>query len=216
MTLNELFEFSFIPANGILSILLILSIVYWLFTMLTGIGDFDVDLDIETDGDIDNPEGIIEVPQDPSYFLQFLKFLNLDIIPITFFVTLAILFAWAINVNLSYFLPLPNWFFFITILPAIIVGIIIARYLCLPLKPFFKELNHKGEIAYDYLGRSGKLITNVEGDKIGMLEIIINKDPIKIMVKSKTGDFIEKGKKVVILDEEKNKKFYLVEETFEI
>ncbi|MDP2160566.1 MAG: hypothetical protein Q8K02_08805, partial [Flavobacterium sp.] len=109
MNLNELLEVSFNPANTTLSILLILSVVYWIFTMITGVGDYDIDFDSVTDADFDAPDATVEVPQDPSSFIQFLKFLNLDIIPITFFLTLVLLFTWLINVNISYFIPLPYW-----------------------------------------------------------------------------------------------------------
>lgn len=218
MSFNELLEISFNPANTILSVLLILSVLYWILTIFTGVGDYDIDLDTDIDADtnLDNPDGLIEVNQDPSYFIQFLKFLNLDIIPITFFLTLTLLFAWLINVNLNFYLPFPNWFFMITIIPAIIVSVFISKYVCTPLKPFFKEINHKGEIAYDFLGRSGKLITTVKEDKIGMIEIIINKDPIKLMVKSKDGSEIKQGENAIIIDEEPQKKFYYVEKSFEI
>lgn len=218
MSFNELLEVSFNPANTILSVLLILSVLYWILTIFTGVGDYDIDLDTDIDADtnLDNPDGLIEVNQDPSYFIQFLKFLNLDIIPITFFLTLTLLFAWLINVNLNFYLPFPNWFFMITIIPAIIVSIFISKYVCTPLKPIFKEINHKGEIAYDFLGRSGKLTTTVKEDKIGMIEIIINKDPIKLMVKSKDGSEIKQGENAIIIDEEPQKKFYYIEKSFEI
>lgn len=71
-------------------------------------------------------------------------------------------------------------------------------------------------MAYDFLGRSGKLISAVKEDKIGMVEIIINKDPIKLMVKSKGGLEIKQGENVIIIDEEPQKKFYYVEKSFEI
>ncbi|MEZ4786739.1 MAG: hypothetical protein R2790_02380 [Flavobacterium haoranii] len=218
MSFDELLEVSFNPANTILSVLLLLSVLYWILTIFTGIGEYDIDLDTDIDADtsLDNPDGLIEVNQDPSSFIQFLKFLNLDIIPITFFLTLALLFTWLINVNLSFYLPFPSWFFFITILPALIVSIFITKYVCLPLKPIFKEINHKGELAHDFLGRSGKLISTIKEDKMGMIEIIINKDPIKLMVKSKDGVEIKQGENAVIVDEEPQKKFYYVEKTFEI
>ena len=88
MSLEELIEVSFNPANTILSILLILSVFYWIMTMVTGFGEYDIDFDTDIDADFDAPDGMVEVPNDPSSFIQFLKFLNLDIIPITFFITL--------------------------------------------------------------------------------------------------------------------------------
>ena len=97
MSFNELLEISFNPANTILSVLLILSVLYWIFTIFTGVGDYDIDLDtnIDADTNLDNPDGLIEVNQDPSYFIQFLKFLNLDIIPITFFFNINLTFCLA-------------------------------------------------------------------------------------------------------------------------
>ena len=216
MSFEELIDIAFTPANAVLSIVLILSVLYWLFTILSGIGDFDLDLDADLDGDLDNPDGLLEVDADPSSFVQFLKFLNLDIIPITFFLTLVFLFTWLINVNLSYYLPLPNWFFFITILPAFVVSLFISKYVCTPLKPVFKEINHKGEMAYDYLGRTGIMITNAGTDKTGMIELIINKDPIRLMVKSKDGSLIKQGEKAVIVDEEPQKKFFYIEKSYEL
>lgn len=214
MNINELIEVSFNPANTVLSILLVLSVLYWILTMITGVGDFDIDFD--TDGDFDTPDGMVEVPSDPSSFIQFLKFLNLDIIPITFLLTLVLLFTWLININISYYIPLPFWMYFITIFPAIFIGVFVTKYICLPLKPFFKEINHKGEIPYDYLGRIGILKSTIEKDKLGMLEIIINKDPIKLMVKSNDGSSLKEGEKACIVNESSDKKFYLVEKSYEI
>lgn len=216
MNLDELIDVSFNPANTVLSILLILSVVYWILTMVTGVGDYDIDFDTDIDADFDAPDGMVEVPQDPSSFIQFLKFLNLDIIPITFFLTLVLLFTWLINVNISFFIPLPFWMYFITIVPAFLASLFLTKYMIMPLKPFFKEINHKGEVAYDYLGRVGILKSSIENDKLGMLEIIINKDPIKLLVKSKDGSLLKEGEKVQIVNENPDKKFYFVEKSYEI
>jgi len=216
MNLDELINVSFNPANTVLSVLLILSVVYWILTMVTGVGDYDIDFDTDIDADFDAPDGMVEVPQDPSSFIQFLKFLNLDIIPITFFLTLVLLFTWLINVNISFFIPLPFWMYFITIAPAFIASLFLTKYMIMPLKPFFKEINHKGEVAYDYLGRVGILKSSIENDKLGMLEIIINKDPIKLLVKSKDGSLLKEGEKVQIVNENPDKKFYFVEKSYEI
>ena len=216
MKLDELIEVSFNPANSILSILLILSVFYWIMTMVTGVGDYDIDFDADVDADFDAPDGMVEVPNDPSSFIQFLKFLNLDIIPITFFITLVLLFTWLINVNISYYIALPYWMYFITIVPAFVASLFLTKYLSMPLKPIFKEINHKGEIAYDYLGRVGVLKSTIENDKLGMLELVINKDPIKLLVKSKDGSLLKAGEKACIVDENPDKKFYFVEKSYEI
>ncbi|MDY3536821.1 hypothetical protein PG275_02240 [Riemerella anatipestifer] len=217
MTIRELIEVSFNPANTVLSILLILSVLYWLLTIFSGLGDFDLDLDLESDSiAVKNPDGTLEVPHEPSAFIQFLKFLNLDIVPITFFLTLVLLFTWLINVNISYFIMLPQWAYFITIFPAFFISLFISKYMSMPLKPIFKEINHKGEIAYDYLGRVGTLKSSIEQDKIGMIELVINQDPIKLLVKSKDGIPLKENDKVIIIDEHLDKKYYFVEKYYEL
>ncbi|MCW0485937.1 hypothetical protein [Riemerella anatipestifer] len=86
----------------------------------------------------------------------------------------------------------------------------------MPLKPIFKEINHKGEIAYDYLGRVGTLKSSIEQDKIGMIELVINQDPIKLLVKSKDGIPLKENDKVIIIDEHLDKKYYFVEKYYEL
>jgi hypothetical protein len=71
MSLEELIEVSFNPANTILSILLILSVLYWIMTMVTGFGDYDIDFDTDIDADLNTPDGMVEVPNDhPEYALD--------------------------------------------------------------------------------------------------------------------------------------------------
>jgi len=106
--------------------------------------------------------------------------------------------------------------YFITIVPAFFGSLLITKYISAPLKPIFKEINHKGEIAYDYLGRIGVLKATIEHDKLGLIELVINKDPIKLMVKSKDGSLLKEGEKACIVDENPDKKFYFVEKSYEL
>jgi hypothetical protein len=220
MSFNDLFEHAFTPVNTGLSILLGLSILYWLVTIISGIGgelgiDFGghghADIDGHMDGHFHGPDGTIEVPHEPSMAIQFLKFLNLDVIPITFFLTLVLLFTWAISINLSYYLPMPTWLAFLAVIPTFFAGSFITKYVTWPFRGIFTQINHKGEKAYDFLGREGVIKSTIEHDKMGMIELIINKDPIKLIAKSKDGKLIKEGSKIVILDESADKKFYIVE-----
>jgi hypothetical protein len=40
----------------------------------------------------------------------------------------------------------------------------------------FKEINHKGELSYAFLGREGRLKSSIQDDKIGMMEVFIGSD----------------------------------------
>ncbi|UMQ41229.1 hypothetical protein MKS83_17775 [Chryseobacterium sp. Y16C] len=209
MNFQEFLNVAFSPVNTVLSVLLILSALYWVFTIVTGL-DIDVGIDADIDTDFDTPDGHIHVPEDPSAWVQFLKFLNLDIVPMTYFLTLTLLFTWLGSVYLTMFLPMPTWLGIVIIVPLLIGSILLTKIILKPLNPFFKEINHKGERPHDFLGREGRMKSSINGTKTGILEVFIGSDPMTLMVKSKNGELIEHGDRVVIVDEDPDKRIYYV------
>lgn len=209
MNFQEFLNVAFSPVNTVLSVLLILSALYWVFTIVTGL-DIDVGIDADIDADFDAPDGHVHIPEDPSAWVQFLKFLNLDIVPMTYFLTLTLLFTWLGSVYLTMFIPLPTWLGIVIILPLLIGSILLTKIILKPLNPFFKEINHKGERPHDFLGREGRMKSSINGTKTGILEVFIGSDPMTLMVKSKDGEMIEHGDRVVIVDEDPDKRIYYV------
>jgi membrane protein implicated in regulation of membrane protease activity len=215
MTFQEFLNIAFSPVNTVLSVLLALSVIYWVFTMLTGLDiDVGMDSDIDADLDIDAPDGHVHISDDPSAWAHFLKFLNLDIVPMTYFLTLVLLLTWLGSIYLNVFLPLPTWAEALMVVPLLIGSLILTKIILKPLNPVFKEINHKGERSHDFLGREGRLKSSIEGNKIGMMEVFIGSDPMTLMVKSKNGKKLEHGTRVMIVDEEPNRKFYVVDTGF--
>lgn len=209
MNFQEFLNVAFSPVNTVLSVLLILSALYWVFTIVTGL-DIDVGIDADIDTDFDTPDGHVHIPEDPSAWVQFLKFLNLDIVPMTYFLTLTLLFTWLGSVYLTMFLPMPTWLGIVIIVPLLIGSILLTKIILKPLNPFFKEINHKGERPHDFLGREGRMKSSINGTKTGILEVFIGSDPMTLMVKSKDGEMIEHGDRVVIVDEDPDKRIYYV------
>jgi len=215
MTFQEFLNVAFSPVNTVLTVLLGLSVIYWLFTILTGL-DIDVGIhsDVDADADIDVPDGHVHTPDhDPSAWMHFLKFLNLDIVPITYFLTLSLLITWLGSFYLNYFIPLPTWAGILIIFPLMIGGMLLTKIILKPLNPFFKEINHKGELSYAFLGREGRLKSSIQDDKIGMMEVFIGSDPMTLMVRSKDGSRLEHGSRVMIVDEEPEKRIYYVQQS---
>jgi len=209
MNFQEFLNVAFSPVNTVLSVLLILSALYWVFTIVTGL-DIDVGIDADVDMDFDAPDGHVHIPEDPSAWVQFLKFLNLDIVPMTYFLTLTLLFTWLGSVYLTMFIPMPSWLGIVIILPLLVGSILLTKIILKPLNPFFKEINHKGERPHDFLGREGRMKSSINGTKTGILEVFIGSDPMTLMVKSKDGEIIEHGDRVVIVDEDPDKRIYYV------
>ncbi|MEE6128850.1 hypothetical protein V2E39_15740 [Chryseobacterium arthrosphaerae] len=213
MTFQEFLNVAFSPVNTVLSVLLGLSVIYWLFTILTGL-DIDVGIhsDLDAGGDVHAPDGHFHAPEhDPSAWMHFLKFLNLDIVPVTYFLTLSLLITWLGSFYLNYFFPLPVWAGILALFPLMIGGMLLTKIVLKPLNPFFKEINHKGEASYAFLGREGRLKSNIQDDKIGMMEVFIGSDPMTLMVRSKDGSRLEHGTHVMIVDEEPDKRIYYVQ-----
>lgn len=209
MTFQEFLHISFSPVNTVLSVLLILAVVYWLFTIITGF-DIDVGIDADFDTDVNAPDGQIHVTDSSSDFIQFLKFLNLDIVPISYFLTITLFFTWLSSFYVEVYFSPELWIAVIMVFPLFLLGILFTKLLLKPLNPFFREINHKGEKPHDFLGREGRMKSTIHGDKTGILEVFIGSDPMTLMVKSKDGGKIDHGTKVIIVDEDPQRKFYYV------
>lgn len=209
MTFQEFLHIAFSPVNTVLSVLLILAVIYWFFTIITGL-DIDVGIDADFDTDVNTPDGQVHVPDDPSAFIQFLKFLNLDIVPITYFLTISLFFTWLGSFYLEVFTSPTIWIAVLLVFPMFLVSILLTKLILKPLNPFFREINHKGEKPHDFLGREGRMKSTIHGNKTGILEVFIGSDPMTLMVKSKDGERIEHGTTVIIVDEDPQRKFYYV------
>lgn len=209
MTFQEFLTIAFSPVNTVLSILLILAVIYWLFTIVTGL-DIDVGIDADFDADINGPDGHVHVPDDASAWIHFLKFLNLDIVPITYFLTLSLLLTWLGSLYAEVFFSFEFWISALLVIPIFMISILLTKLILKPLNPFFREINHKGEVSYDLLGRQGRMKSTIHGDKIGILEVFIGSDPMTLMVKSKDGEMIEHGTMVYVVDEAVGRKYYYV------
>ena len=207
MTFQEFLHIAFTPVNTVLSVLLILAVIYWVFTIITGL---DIDVGIDADFDAETPDGNVHVPEDPSAWIQFLKFLNLDIVPVTYFLTISLFFTWLTSFYIEVFISPNLWMAVLMMIPAFLISILVTKIILKPLNPFFREINHKGEKAYDFLGREGRMKSTIHDEKIGILEVFIGSDPMTLMVKSKSGEKIEHGTIVIIVDEDPQKKFYYV------
>jgi len=63
----------------------------------------------------------------------------------------------------------------------------------------YKNLGYNGEESIDFLGRTGTLKSTIENNKIGILEVTIQKDVFRLNVKSQSGNRMEYGAEVMII-----------------
>ena len=215
---------------------MILLILYWLFTMISGIDfdlDVDVDIDVDTDVDIDtdthieggnldfediantevNKEDVVGKRREPLKWWQIvLIYFNFVGLPFMFTFTCWVFIWWlcttiATTITGTY----DQSFGFVIFLAAIIPSLIITKIFTTPFKSFFKNLNKDGDEPTDLIGRKGILQSTISGNKMGSAEVIADSNPLSIYVKSLNGEQINYHQKILIIQQSEDKSYYLVQ-----
>jgi len=235
--LEQYFDIVFSQVNMTLSILLIILIVYWLLTMLSGIDfDLDIDVDVDVDADVDmdmDMEGGLEssnidlqdisnVEVDREHVVNkrtrqlkwwqiVLIYFNFVGLPFMFTFTFWIFNWWLISVITTTLTNSYNTSFGYTIvLLAIIPSLFVTKIVTVPFKSFFKNLNKDGDKAVDFIGLQATLLSTISGDKMGNAEVLVDGNPMNIYVKSMDASEISFRENVLIIKQSEDKNYYLV------
>lgn len=219
----------------VLSILVIVLIIYWLFTMISGIDfdlDFDVDIDVDADIDVDvdtsldggnidfadvantevNKEDVVRDRQKKLKWWQItLIYFNFVDLPFMFTFTCWIFIWWLCTViSTSITHSYENSFGYILFLAGILPSLILTKIFTTPFKSFFKNLNQDGDAPIDLTGHTGVLLSNISGTKMGSAEVIAEETPMSIYVKSLNGETINFKQQILVIKQSEDKNFYLV------
>jgi len=235
--LEQIINISFSPVNIILSILVILLIAYWLFTMISGIDfdlDVDVDIDIDADADFDidtdtgieggnvdfhdisnaevNKEDIVPNRRKKLKWWQIvLIYFNFVGLPFMFTFTCWIFIWWLCTViATSITSSYNNTFGYVLFLAGILPSLILTKLFTTPFKSFFKNLNQDGDAPIDLLGRKGTLFSTISGDKMGSAEVLAEGTVMSIYVKSLDGESINYNQTILIIKQSNDKNYYYV------
>ncbi|MGY6648182.1 hypothetical protein [Wenyingzhuangia sp. IMCC45574] len=236
-----LYDLAFSPINAPLTYFLIALTVYRIITTLLGF-DFDLDVDVDVDMDIDvdadievdadtsidstaidleeisnielkNETVVRDKRKELKWWQIVLIYFNFTELPFMFTFTTWIFFWWFITLVGTYLtFSYDNGFGFVVFLIAIIPSLIINKIFTTPFKAFFKKLNRKGDAPIDFIGRKAILDSNISGDKMGRAKIKIESDPLLIYVKSLSGEELKTGTEILIIKQDKNKKYYYVQQ----
>lgn len=233
---NTLLDIIFSPINMALSILLIVIFLYWIITMIFGVDfdlDFDVDVDVDVDMDVDlesglntdgmslddvanaeiKKENIIKDRQKKLKWWQIvLVYFNFVSLPFMFTFTFWILSWWFLTVFFTYLTgSYNNAFGFVIFVGAILPSLILTKILTSPFKSFFKNFNKNGVDSLELLGRTATTVSQINGDRIGSVKIVIDSSPITIYAKSLNGELIKADENVLIIKKSADKKYYYIQ-----
>ena len=217
--MKEIIDLLFNPLpNGIMTILMGFSLVYWLFQLLAGDGidlgsDSEIhfgdinDIDANSDTDFDKN---IDTSVEPSFFSKVLDFINVGKVPLMVIVTMFKFISWVITIVSTTVFGLAKFglWSILILVPIFIVVYFLLHWLTKPLVKMFSELGYHGEDETDFIGRIGKMKSTIEGDKIGSAEFLINRDIITLNIKSHSGEKLTFGDSIIITDETPSKHYY--------
>jgi len=201
--------------NAIMTVLAGVSMLYWLFTMLLGDGLEMDGTDIDFDGadvrDVElSAEG--EAAAEPSLATRAMDFINLGKAPLMVIVTLFKFIGWIITLVSSIVFNLADfgWKSVLVLLPVFLLTYLLMHYVTIPVVRLYQKVGYTGDEALELLGRSGKMRSAIRGDKIGAAEFVIQRDIIRLNVKSLNGETLDYGDNVAVTGETDGKKYYYV------
>lgn len=230
--MDNFIDLIFSEVNCILTFLLILLVVYWILTSISGIDfDYDMDIDVDIDADLDintiDPgnmdfEDLSSAEVDKTHVVNkrssslkwwqvILIYFNFVGLPFMFTFTVWIFVWWlSVLVTTSLTVSYDSMFGFILFFICMIPALFITKFFTLPFKSFFKNLNKDGDQPIDFLGRDAVLLSNISGDKMGNAEVMANGNPMNIYVKSLDGSELSFRESVLIIKQSPGKNYFLV------
>jgi hypothetical protein len=188
--------------------------------------DIDVDIDVDVDADIDvdtasftdlanaeiNEEDVIKNPRKKlKWWQHVLVYFNFVGLPFMFTFTSWIFIWWLCTVlsttmtesyNTNYGFTL----FFASIVPSLVL----TKLFTTPFKGFFKNLNPDGDAPINFIGRKGIMLSKISKNKMGSAEILVDKNPLSIYVKSQNSNTLTYKQEIVVTKQSKDKNFYWV------
>ena len=173
------------------------------------IGMIDMDLfDIDLTPDLDGAESVGA----GSTLLEALSFFNIGKIPFMIIMTFEAFFVWSGSVigNSIWNSNESIGIAVLVIIPSFLIGLFLTKILTTPLQPYLSDLNGESK-SKPIQGKTGKLLGAIDNN-IGQAEILVDDAVLLVYVKSCDNIPIEKGRKILVVDQSEDKKYYLVQE----
>jgi len=226
--------------NAVMTVIMGVLFLYWIFVFLSGAGfedldlgfdfdgDIDVDVDVDadadsfadfdTDTDADTPDSDGQVDKEPGFFMKFLNFMNVGKVPFMLIFSAFKFFLWIGSLITTTLVNVSGWglWSLLILLPLAFVSLFFTKLSTNPLVKIFHELGYKGEEEIDFVGRSGKMLSTIKDTKIGTAEVVVDKNPMKLNVVSIDGQELKYGEYIIIADESDDKRIYYVSKEMSI
>jgi len=203
------------PVNLVLSVLLALTMTYWIVVLVGAVGldslDFDFDLDTDVDVDVDPQSGLLA----GGFGVGILQFFHIGTVPILVLWSFFIFVLWSIGV-LTW--PLIGewgaWLQLLAIIPMWITAIFVTKIFTLPLVKVFKQMEAQAESETNLklVGRRCTIVSLTANHRHGQAEMATSGAPLKLNVRTRDEQTtLKKGDEVVLTEEDQENRIYFVQ-----
>ncbi len=216
--MREFLQEAILPHNMPFTILLGCVILYWLIAML-GALDFEmldgllqVDTEIDGDASVEGADSNDGETGGPGIIQSMMNFMNASDVPIILVLSLLTLFTWAANLLGNHYLnPSHDGMIAAAVaFGAIIVGVLSAKWLTIPLKPFGRMIK-SAEKQEPVIGRSGFVRSPNLDHEFGQVEVEAEGAPLLLNARlSVEGKSLPKGTSILVVAKEENSDWYTV------
>lgn len=197
----ELIQESISIINLPLTVLLILTVIYWCLVILglVDIEALDFDVDVEGGGGVGH---------------ALLSFFSIGEVPFMAVISFMVLSMWSISMLMNYYLNDGSILLGVVYLvPNIVVSRLIAGVFSMPLKKLFHNLNKDVKEEKSIVGEVCVIVTSEVTESFGRAEVQNEGAPIVINVRPAVGDEthgFKKNDKAVIVDKDEERDLFYI------
>ena len=202
--MGEIIHEALLLYNLPLTVLLCLSVAYWIsvgFGMLD-VGSFDADIDMDAELDL-GAGADVDGDVGGGALMALGRFVNVHEVPLMIVLSVQFIFMWMIGIISNHYLN-PGESLLIgggLLVGNFIVSAIITRYVTAPFKPIMRGLKKEWDDAGPIVGNTGTVKTSEINESFGQVEIIRQGAPTLCTARTpEGGEAIMRGDTALVID----------------
>ena len=215
--MSELLTESIKLVNLPFTILLGLTVLYWVLYLLGALGsdmlDFiglDLDGDVDVDADVDTDMDV-SAESSGSLLAGFLHFFYVGEVPVVMIFSVLILSMWTLSMVINRLLHNASvWVAMLLFIPILLGGLVITKSVIMPFAPWLKQVFDQMSDRIEVVGKTCTISSAEATPEYGQAELITEGAPLLLNVKTKEGLTLTRGAEAIVYGYDKEQNTYLV------
>lgn len=214
--MNQVWTVATSPVVLPLTLLFGLSMVYWLFTIFSGMDvdvemDADIDLDVDADLDADVDAGGIGAG------MAMASFFNVGVIPLSALLSLWILGMWAMAATVGLVFGFTDNAMGYAFYPGyLVVSLFAIKFITAPVAGSIRRQKLLEAEKRSVEAKVGFMLSDNDGQRISQCQVPTEGAPYLVNVRARPGHSLKKGDRVLIIEKSEDGRTYLVENTTDL